>query len=146
MTPRRAFPTIALLIPLMLAGCTDPYGACEKGALDIANGIAAGMKSTDQLRVSGLISVQEETRVLGYLKFANDANGAFGTCVANAHTAGSKAGAYTACATVFQSTLANPEELSLIRVNNPQAQQEVQVLANAVTTGVTALLTALGGK
>lgn len=129
-----------------LAGCKDPYGACEKAALDIGNGIAAGMKSIDALRQNGQISVQEESNVLGYLEFANKANGAFGSCAQAAHTAGSKAGSYTACAQVFSQQLANPQQLALIHVNNPQSQQNVQVIINAVNTGVTAILTALGGS
>lgn len=141
---KRAF--LALSCLLLLVGCSDPYGACEKAAADIGTGIGGGMKTVDQLRVSGLISAAEETNVLGYLKFVNDANGAFGLCAQSAHTAGSKAGAYTACANVFQTTLANPAELALIKVGNPQAQQEVQTVVNGVNTGITAVMTALGGK
>ena len=137
---------LLLYSALLCGGCKDPYGSCEKAALDIGNGIAAGMKTVDQLRVQGLISVQEETNVLGYLEFANKGNGAFGACVQSAHTAGSKAGAYTACAQTFSTALANPQSLALIHVNNPQAQQDVQVIVNAVNTGITALLSGLGGK
>jgi hypothetical protein len=137
---------LAVILTLSLTGCQDPYGACEKASLDIANGIAAGMKSVDSLRVAGAISTQEETNILGYLKFANDGNGAFAACAKSAHTAGSKAGAYTACAQQFQQALNNPQELSLIRVTNPQSQQSVQLIITSVNTGVTAVLTALGGK
>lgn len=139
---------VLLLTPLLLltSGCKDPYGACEKAAADIGTGIAGGMKTVDSLRVSGAISPQEESQVLGYLKFANDANGAFGVCAQQAHTAGSKAGAYTACAKSFQDVLANQQELALIKVTNPQAQQEVTTIVNAVNTGITSILTVLGGK
>jgi hypothetical protein len=135
-----------LLLGLLLFGCSDPYGACEKAALDIANGIAAGMKAVDQLRVAGTISVQEETNILGYLEFANKGNGAFGACAQAAHTAGSKAGSYTACATDFQKALADPAQLALIHVSNPTAQQNVQIIVAGVNTGVSAILAALGGK
>jgi hypothetical protein len=137
---------IAVLAVVLLAGCKDNYGACEKAALDIGNGIATGMKSVDSLRVAGQISAQEETSILGYLKFANDANGAFGACAQQAHNAGNKAGAYTACAQTFQQTLTSPQELALIRVNNPVAQQNIQIIVNGVSTGIASLLTALGGK
>lgn len=129
-----------------LAGCKDNYGACEKAAADIGTGIAAGMKTVDSLRVSGVISIQEESNVLGYMKFANDANGAFGTCAQAAHNAGGKAGSFTACAQVFATTLNNPTELALIHVGNPQAQAEITTIANGVTAGVSAILAALGGK
>jgi hypothetical protein len=133
------------LLALALIGCKDPYGASEKAAADIGTGIAAGMKTVDQLRVAGIVSVQEETNVLGYLKFANDANGAFGTCAQAAHTAGSKAGSFTACAQVFSLTLNNPTELALIHVGNSQAEANITTIVNGVTAGVSAILAALGG-
>jgi hypothetical protein len=136
-----------LIIPLLLlTGCKDPYGASEKAAADIGTGIATGMKTVDNLRVSGVISLQEETSVLGYMKFANDANGAFGICAQAAHVAGNKAGSFTACAQVFATTLNNPTELALIHVNNPQAQAEITNIANGITVGVSAILAALGGQ
>jgi len=104
------------------------------------------MTTVDQLRVSGQITPQEETSVLGFLKFANDANGAFGVCAQQAHNAGSKAGAYTACAATFQTTLSNPTELALIHVNNAQAQATIQTVVAGVNTGITAVITVLGGK
>jgi hypothetical protein len=136
-----------LLLPFLLVlGCSDPYGACEKAALDIGNGIAAGMQATDQLRVAGKISIQEETNILGYLEFANTANGAFGKCAQAAHTAGSVKGSYTACAQAFSTALNDPAKLTLIHVSNPTTQTDVQIIVNAVTTGVSAILTALGGS
>jgi len=135
-----------LCLTVALAGCKDNYGACEKAALDIGNGVTAGMKTVDGLRVSGLISVQEETNVLGYLKFINDADAAFGACAQQAHTAGSAAGSYTACVQTFQTALTSPSELALIHVSNPQAQQNIQLIMNSVNTGITAILAAMGGK
>lgn len=143
---KRKLYSVLAVLALFLGGCADNYGACEKAALNIGNGIAAGMKSVDALRANGNITVQEETNVLGWLKFANDGNGAFASCAQSVHNAGSKAGAYTSCAQVFQLTLANPQELSLIHVSNPQAQQNVQLIVAGVNTGITALLTGLGGK
>ena len=137
---------VICLVSFGVVSCRDPYGACEKAAADIGTGIAAGMKTVDSLRVSGVITTQEETNVLGYLKFANDANGSFGTCAQAAHNAGSKAGSFTACAQVFSTTLNNPTELALIHVGSPQAQAEITTIANGVTAGVSAILAVLGGK
>jgi len=134
-----------LLLAVTLMGCKDPYGASEKAALNIGNAIAAGMKTADDLRVNGKISVQEETSILGFLKFANDANGAFGNCAQQVHASGAKTG-YTACASVFQVALSNPAELALIHVNNPQSQQEVTLIVNGINTGIATLLAALGGQ
>ena len=134
-----------LALAFVAAGCKDAYGACEKAAADIGTGIAAGMKTVDSLRVAGTISTQEETNVLGYLKFANDANGAFGACAQAAHNAGSKAGSFTACAQIFSLTLNSPQELALIHVSNPTAQANIETIVAAVNTGVQAIITALGG-
>ena len=136
---------LAVLV-IALAGCKDPYGASEKAAADIGASIGAGMKTVDSLRVAGVITPQEETSVLGYLKFANDANGAFGNCASQANAAGNKAGAFTACAQTFLTTLNTPSELALIRVGNPQAQQEIQTIVTGVITGVNAVIAALGGS
>jgi len=136
---------VLLLAIVVLAGCKDPYGACEKAALNIGNGVAAGMKTTDDLRAAGKISVQEETNILGFLKFANDANGAFGNCAQQVHASGARTG-YTACASVFQVALSNPAELALIHVSNPNTQQDVMVIVNGINTGVSTLLAALGGQ
>lgn len=143
---KRSLVVLVAVFSLSMAGCKDPYGACEKAALDIGSGITAGMKSVDALRVAGNITPQEESNILGYLKFANDGNGAFASCAQAAHASGSKAGSFTACAATFQATLSNPSELALIHVSNPQAQQNVQAIVAAVSTGITALLTAIGGQ
>jgi hypothetical protein len=104
------------------------------------------MKTVDQLRVSGVITPQEETNILGYLKFANDGDGAFLSCTSAAKTAGSRAGAFTACAQGFLRTLNNPNELALIHVGNASAQQEVTIVVNGVITGVNAVIIALAGN
>jgi hypothetical protein len=134
-----------VLLAVSLAGCKDPYGASEKAAADIGTGIASGMKTVDQLRVDGLITVAEETQVLGFLKFANDANGAFGSCAQQAHNAGGKGGAFTACAQTFQAALSNPAELALIRVTNQNAQATIQSIVSGAVTGITTLISSLGG-
>lgn len=136
---------LLLLVPLVLLGCKDPYGACEKAALDIGSSIGGGITTVNDLRISGVITSQEEINIIGYLKFANDANGAFALCAKQAHVAGGVKGSFTACAQTFQAALSNPTELALIHVTNAQAQQQVQTIVNAVTTGITGVMTALGG-
>lgn len=126
--------------------CKDPYGASEKGAADLGSSIAAGMKTVDSLRVAGLISPAEESSVLGYLEFANTGNRAFGTCAQQAHNAGSKQGAFTACAQTFSTALSNSQELALLKVSNPQAQQQIQEIVSEVENGIGTLITALGGS
>jgi hypothetical protein len=137
---------VLLVGVLLLIGCKDPYGACVKASADIGTGIAQGMKTVDSLRVQGLISAQEESTVLDYFEFANGADKAFLTCAQTAHTSGSKAGSFTTCANTFNSSLNNPQELSLLHVSNPQASQNVNLIVNGVTTAVTAIVSALGGS
>jgi ABC-type oligopeptide transport system substrate-binding subunit len=137
----------ALVVSLLaLAGCKDPYGACEKASANVAQSLTGGFNTVNQLQQTGTISVQEAANVFNYLKFANDANAAFSTCAQQAHNAGGKAGAYTACATTFTAALNTPAELALIHVSNANSQQTVQTIVTAVSTGVTALVTALGGQ
>ena len=136
---------VALLALIPLAGCKDPYGACAKADADIAGSISTGFVTVTQLQQQGLLSPQEALNVASYLEFANRGAEAFGTCINAAHAAGSKSGAYTACATAFSTKLTAPSELALIKVNNPKTQQEVSGLANAVSAGIAALTTGLGG-
>ena len=140
----RKLAVLALTV-MMLAGCKNPYGACEKAALDIGNGITAGYKTIDDLRVAGKISVQEEISIAGFLKFANDGNGVFGACAQKVHSTGAKTG-YTVCAQAFQQALANPTELALIHVGNPNSQQEVAAVVDEFSSGVSTLIIALGGN
>lgn len=140
---KKVFPVLFLI--LFLIGCKDPYGACVKASADIGTGIAQGMKTVDSLRVQGLITPAEESNVLDYLEFANGADKAFLTCAQTAHTSGTKAGSFTACATGFNTSLNNPTELALLHVSNSQGSQNVSIIVNGITTGVSAVATALGG-
>lgn len=140
--------TITLSISLcclLLVGCKDPYGACEKAALNIGNGISAGMKATDDLRVAGKISVQEETNILGFLKFANDGNGTFASCAKQVHDSGAKTG-YTVCANQLQTLLSDPKELALVHISNQNSQGEVMAIVEGLSGGVNTLLIALEGQ
>lgn len=145
---KRYLALVPLAVFLIAApgGCKDPYGAAVKAGADIAEGISKGMTTIDSLRVDGLISPQEESNVLGYLKFVNDGDGAFLTCVDTVHKASSKVGAYTACAQTFASTLNNPQELGLIHVSNANASITIKSIVDGVATGINAVIAGLGGK
>ena len=95
---------VALLIApvVALCSCKDPYGASAKANEDIAQGISAGLNTVNTLEQQGTISPSEDLNVATYLEFANKANEAFATCITQAHTAGSKAGSFTACAADVQ--------------------------------------------
>lgn len=130
---------------LLLISCRDPYGSSAKAGADIANGIAQAFSTIDQLRVQGTITPAEELNVANYLKFANDGDKAYLSCVSTAHVNGNKAGTYTACATSFNTALNNPTELALIKVSNTSASQTIGVIVNGLTAGVNAIVTGLGG-
>lgn len=135
----------AILLTVALCGCKDPYQTCLTAGTDIATGIAQGMKTVDSVRQQGLITPAEESSVLDYLEFANKADEAFKSCADAAHTAGSKAGAFTACATTFNTALNNPTELALLHVSNAQASQNISTIVAGITTGVNAIITGLNG-
>ena len=138
---------LLLVLPLLLImGCSDPYRACVKASADIGIGIGQGMHTVNDLRQSGVISSAEEANVLNYLEYANIGNKAFMSCSQMAHTSGSKVGTFTSCAQTFNSALNNPTSLALIKVSNAGASQEISTIVNGITTGVTAVVTALGGK
>lgn len=137
--------TLAIL-PFVLASCADPYGASVKAGATIATAITGANQTVVSLAAGGLITPAEEINVLGYLKFANDADGAFLTCASAAQTGGSKAGSFTACAQTFSTALTSPSELTLIKVANPNAQTQIQTISQSIATGVSTLLAALGGR
>lgn len=134
---------ICLIFASFIGSCNDPYGASEKAAADIGTGIGVAFQTVDQLRVSGAISIQEERNVLGYLKFANDSNGAFAVCAASVHKSGGK---YSTCGQTFLTALNTPQELALIHVANTQANQTIETAVAGVVGGIATLLAALGGK
>lgn len=130
---------------VFLAGCKDPYGSSVTAANTAAAAIAQGMQTTFNIEQQGLISAAEASNVLNYFEFANKADEAWLTCATTAHSGGSKAGAFTACASGFNTSLNNPTELALIKVNNPTASQDITTIVNGITTAVSAFATALGG-
>lgn len=137
--------SLALSFSVALLGCNDPYGACSKAGSVIASGIGQGLSTTLQLEQQGTITAQEAVNVAGYLEFANKADEAFLSCAQTAHTNPSKAGAFTSCATTFNTTLNTPSETALIHVANSSAQTTISAIVTGLTTGVSAVTTALGG-
>lgn len=135
-----------VLFSIGIAGCKDPYGTCIKADSDIAQGVSSAFATIQQLQSQGLISAAEAVNVAGYFEFANQADEAFGVCVQAAYVAGSTAGAYTACASTFNTALDSPAELALIHVSNPTTQAKINTMVTGISTGVSLVITALGGK
>lgn len=147
MRPLRALLALALLTItyIGLTGCRDPYGSSVTAANVAATSIGQAMQTTYNLEQQGLITAAEASNVLDYMEFANKADEAWLTCATTAHTSGSKAGSFTACATTFNTSLNNPTELALIKVNNASASQTVTTIVNGIVAGVASFETALGG-
>ena len=137
--------TLLVVSVLLCAGCTDPYGSCAKAGADIASGISQGFNTIVQLQQQGLITQAEEADVAGYLKFANDGDKAFLSCVTAAHTNGNKVGTYTACANTFNLALNTPAELALLHVNNATASTTISTIVNGLTAASKAITAGLGG-
>lgn len=133
-------------LALLCISCSDPFGACVKANADIGQAISGGLSTVTNLAQSGTITHAEALNVAGYLEYANQADEAFGTCAQEAHTAGSKKGAFTACAQAFNASLNNPTELALIKVSNSQASQNIQLTITAVLSATISLIAALGGS
>jgi len=129
-----------------LTGCKDPYRATQQASADIATGVTQGNSTVDQLRIDGLISPAEEADSLGYLKFVNDANGAFSRCATAVHQHQGPSVSFTSCAQTFQTALQNPQEEALLHVTNPSAQQRIDLIAGAFVSAASTLIAALGGQ
>src|ERR1017187_5161769 len=136
---------LGLFLVMQLISCADPYGTSAKAAADIGAGVGAGLSTVQSLATAGTITKAEAINVAGYLKFVNDQDGAFETCITAAHTSAA-VGVFTACAQSFIMTLGTPGELALIHVNNATASQQLATIANGFTAGLQTLTAALGGK
>lgn len=140
---KRAF--LVLAIAFALVGCKDNYGACAKAGADIAQGVASGLSTVQQLQAQGEISAAEALNVAGYLEFVNKGDEAFLTCIQTAHMGGNKPGTYTACVTAFNTTLNTPAELALIKINNATASATINTIVTGFTTGLALVETNLKG-
>jgi hypothetical protein len=58
----------------------------------------------------------------------------------------SKKGKFLSCLTAFVGGLADPNELSALRIMNVNAQKRIQLYVVAFTTGLNVAITSLGGK
>ena len=143
---KRVLALSLVISALCLAGCKDPYGACNKAGQVIATSITQGDNTVLTLAKAGTISPQEAVSILGFLEFANQSDESFLTCAKVAHENGNVVGSYTACGTVFVTQLNNPAELALIRVSNPNAQTQVQAILATLTSALTILQSSLGGS
>jgi hypothetical protein len=128
-----------------LMGC-NPYSTANDTALVIGQIVSLAQADLPSLAATGVFSSSEQTTASNYLAALQAADSQASTCVASAHTAGNKKGAFLTCFNTFAAALQSPAELALLRVLNPKAQAKVQLWVTAVTLALNGALDALGAQ
>ena len=143
---KRASLFVSLAIVLCTSfSCNDPYGVAAKLAQDVAVSVNQADATVDQLRVAGAITPTEERSVLGYLNSVNTFDGQYIGCVQAAHGS-TVAGGFTKCATTLLTSLGDPTTLTSLHIVNPQSQAKVTAIAQGISSIVSSVMLALGGK
>lgn len=133
---------------LLLTACpSTPYGKAVKTGLDITDTLHTGADTVDKLRLSGTLTVDEERSALTYMKTLNHLDtDVYGPCVQAAHLAGGTTTGFIACAQSFAASVNDPQVLNELHISNPQSQQKIQGIGQAISNLLQTLITALGGK
>ena len=135
---------VMLLCFTGLAGC-NIYNDATNTVAVVGNIITIAQTDLPALQATGIFSATEGTNIANYLTAASTLNTQTGSCVQTAHAAGNKKSAFLACFNTFTQGLLAPQELALLRVINPKAQQTVQVWVTAVVLAVNTALQLSGG-
>jgi hypothetical protein len=144
----RLFLALALTAaPFLESGCTAAQvaSAAQNTAVVIGKTIALAQAELPALQATGLFSAAEGTVIAGYLTTAANLDGQLVSCNTAATAAGSKKAAFLSCVTIFATGLANPAELTALRVINPKAQAKVLEWLGVVTLSVNLVVTLAGG-
>lgn len=135
---------VMLLCFTGLAGC-DIYKDASNTVAVIGKIVTIAQTDLPALQATGIFSAAEGANIANYLAAAKTLNTQTGSCVETAHVAGNKKSAFLACFNTFTAGLLAPQELALLRVVNPKAQQTVQVWVTAVVLAVNTALQLSGG-
>lgn len=141
--------TLLLVVAtLLLTACpSTPYGKAVKTGLDITDTLHTGADTVDKLRLSGSLTVDEERSALTYMNTLNYLDtDVYGPCIQAAHLAGGTSTELVACAQSFAASVSDPTVLAELHISNPQSQQKVQGIGQAVSNLLQTLIIALGGK
>lgn len=130
----------------MLGAC-NAYQTAARAHDVVAAVIAVAQADLPSLQATGVFSPVEGGTVTNYLNVATNLNGQYATCLANANnTMLNKTSKFLGCLSTFAAGLANPQELALLHVMSPKAQQQVQLWVTAASVGVSSVIAALGGQ
>jgi len=136
--------TLASLMLFGMLACSDPYKDSLRVGDVITSTVPDAMKTVVDIRTAGLITKDEAGNALDYIHFVDLADRPYIQCVQDVHTS-SKVGGLTSCANDFLSQLNDPAKLALIHVSESQGQAKLNVLIGTLTTGLTTLVSSLGG-
>jgi hypothetical protein len=137
----------AVVVVCFGLGACNAYQTAQRAHDVVAAVIAVAQADLPSLQATGVFSAAEGATVTNYLNVATNLNGQYATCLANANnTTLNKQSKFLSCLSTFAAGLADPQELALLRVMNPKAQQQVQLWITAASVGVSSVIAALGGQ
>lgn len=136
---------LSTVLVLFCSGC-NAYATADKAYHVVDAAIGVALAELPSLQNTGLFTPTEGTTINSYLVGLHGLNDAYGSCVDQAHTAGNKKAAFLTCAGTFAQSLSNPQQLSALRVVNPNAQKKVQTWIVAISTAINVVSVALGGQ
>lgn len=137
---------LAMFITFAASGCSA-YQKAEAAYHVVESILNLAKAEIPTLQAAGIYSPQDSALAMKYISFVGTLNDQYGTCVTNANNAMlSKKGKFLSCLTAFVGGLADPNELSALRIMNVNAQKRIQLYVVAFTTGLNVAITSLGGK
>lgn len=128
------------------SGCSG-YQKAEAAYHAIDSVLTIAKNEMPVLQNAGIYSAQDVVLANKYIAFVDGLNEQYGSCVTNANNATlSKTSKFLDCLSVFANGLADPNELSALRIMNPRAQQRIQLYIVAFSTGLNIAISGLGGQ
>jgi hypothetical protein len=134
----------ALCLSISLSGCSV-YNDASNSVQVIGNIISLAQTDLPSLVASGVIGAGEEVTVQQWLAGLSTLDTQTANCVQSAHVAGNAKAGFLACFNIFANGIVSPEELALLRILSPKAQQQVQLWATALSLAVNAIIQIAGG-
>jgi hypothetical protein len=136
----------AALLCLGLTGC-DSYSKADT-AYAVVNGVVTvTLTDLPYLQQAGIIAAGDAIVLNSFLTVTSTLDNQYKACIDNAHASGAKtSGKFLDCLGIFAKGVLDPEELKLLRVMSPKAQQRAQLIVTATVIGINATMQALGGQ
>jgi hypothetical protein len=132
----------SLILVLSLTGCNAAAAAATVSR--VINGVVSVAEADlPALEAAGSFSKAEGDAVDHYLKFGLALNSQFGVC---AGASGNTKAKLVACLNAFSTGLADPNELSALRILSPNAQKQVQLYIVAFQVAINTALASFGAQ